>query len=198
MDRIASKTTIANVMSHRIWTLFRDVAEMIIIAALVVIFVRNVATNYTVNGPSMEPTLVEDHRVMVNRLGAIRFWGISLYGQEDFLFEGPERGDIIVFDPQQYGTEKIVKRVIGLPGDKVDIANGVVKVNELPTNYSNGFTETKSHLDFPVVVPPDNYFVLGDNREQSNDSRNWGYVPTTDIVGKVWILYWPWRDVSTY
>ena len=108
-------------MTHHIWTQLRGVAEMIIITALVVIFVRNVAITYTVNGPSMEPSFQEDHRVLVNRLGAVRFWGISLYGQPDFLFEGPERGDIIVFEPQQPGTEKIVKRVVGLPGDKVDI-----------------------------------------------------------------------------
>ena len=106
---------------------------MIIITALVVIFIRNVAITYTVNGPSMEPTFQEDHRVLVKRLGAIRFWGVSLYGQQDFLFEGPERGDVIVFEPQQSGTEKIVKRVVGLPGDKVDISGGVVKVNEIPT-----------------------------------------------------------------
>ena len=185
-------------MTHHIWTQLRDVAEMIIITALVVIFIRNVAITYTVNGPSMEPAFQEDHRVLVNRLGAVRFWGISLYGQPDFLFEGPERGDIIVFEPQQPGTEKIVKRVVGLPGDKVDISGGVVKVNEIPTNYSDQFTETKSHHKFPVVVPPDNYFVLGDNRDQSNDSRNWGYVPTEDIVGKVWLLYWPWQETSTY
>ena len=103
-------------MTHHVWTQIRDIAEMVIITALVVIFIRNVAITYTVNGPSMEPTLDEDHRVLVNRLGAIGFWGISLYGQPDFLFEGPERGDIIVFEPQQAGTEKIVKRVIGLPG----------------------------------------------------------------------------------
>ena len=185
-------------MTHQIWRQLRDFAEMIIITALIVVFIRNVAITYTVNGPSMEPTFLEDHRVLVNRLGAVRFWGISLYGQQDFLFEGPERGDIIVFEPQQFGTEKIVKRVIGLPGDKVDISGGVVKVNEIPTNYSDQFTETKSRYDFPIVVPSDSYFVLGDNRNQSNDSRNWGYVPTEDIVGKVWLLYWPLRKISTY
>ena len=176
----------------------RDVAEMVIITALIIVFVRNVAITYTVSGPSMEPTFVEDHRVLVNRLGAINFWGISLYGQPDFIFEGPERGDIIVFEPQQSGTEKIVKRVIGLPGDKVNIINGIVEVNNIATTYSEDFTDPKSLLDFPVVVPPYNYFVLGDNRDHSNDSRNWGYVPAEDIVGKVWMIYWPWRAIDTY
>ena len=185
-------------MSDQLWKQARDIAEMIVITALVVIFVRNVAITYTVNGPSMEPTFLEGHRVLVNRFGAISFWGISLYGQPGFLFNGPERGDMIVFEPQQPGTEKIVKRVIGLPGDKVDIANGVVKVNDLATNYTEKRTDPKSHLDYPVVVPPHSYYVLGDNRDQSNDSRNWGYVPTQDIVGKVWLLYWPWEATSTY
>ena len=196
--RKGPRNTIAYDMTNQLWKQVRDIAEMVIITALVVVFVRNVAITYTVNGPSMEPTFLEDHRVLVNRFGAIRFWGISLYGQQDFLFEGPERGDIIVFEPQQPGTEKIVKRVVGLPGDKVDISNGIVEVNEIGTNYSEDFTETKSHLDYPLVVPPDNYFVLGDNRSQSNDSRNWGYVPTEDIVGKVWMLYWPWQQISVY
>ncbi len=185
-------------MTTQLWKQARDIAEMVVITALVVVFVRNVAITYTVNGPSMEPAFEEDHRVLVNRFGAIRFWGISLYGQPDFLFEGPERGDIIVFEPQQSGTEKIVKRVVGLPGDKVDVVNGGVEVNEIATNYSDDFTDPKSHLDYPIVVPPDNYFVLGDNRSQSNDSRNWGYVPTEDIVGKVWMLYWPWQRISAY
>ena len=185
-------------MSTRIWSLLRDAAEMVVITALVIFFIRTVAITYTVNGPSMEPTLEENHRVLVNRFGAIGFWGVSLYGQPDFLFEGPERGDIIVFEPQQYGIEKIVKRVVGVPGDKVDISGGNVFVNDIPTTYTSGTTDPKSHLGFPVVVPPNEYFVLGDNREQSNDSRNWGYVPTDDIVGKVWMLYWPWQEVSTY
>ena len=185
-------------MADQFWKQTRDIAEMVVITALVVIFVRNVAITYTVNGPSMEPTLFEDHRVLVNRFGAISFWGISLYGQPDFLFEGPERGDIIVFEPQQPGTEKIVKRVIGLPGDKVDVVDGIVEVNEIMTNYTDAYTDSKSHLDFPIVVPPQVYFVLGDNRDSSNDSRNWGYVPTKDIIGKVWLLYWPMREITTY
>ena len=185
-------------MTTQIWAQLRDVAKMVIVTALFIVFMRNVAITYTVNGPSMEPALMEDHRVLVNRLGAISFWGISLYGQPDFIFEGPERGDIIVFEPQQHGNEMIVKRVIGLPGDQVEISNGIVMVNDVPTNYVNIRTDAKSHLRFPVIVPPDEYFVLGDNRDQSNDSRNWGYVPTEDIVGKVWMLYWPWQYISTY
>ena len=185
-------------MTHHIWSQLRDVAEMFIITALVIVFIRTVAITYTVNGPSMEPTFMENHRVLVNRFGAIGFWGVSLYGQPNFVFAGPERGDIIVFEPQQPGTEKIVKRVIGLPGDKVDIHNGTVIVNDIMTSYADSHTAPKNHLDFPIIVPPHEYFVLGDNREQSNDSRNWGYVPTEDIVGKVWLLYWPWRETSTY
>ncbi len=193
-----SSNTIAYDMSPQLSRTLRDIAEMIIITSLIVVFVRTVAITYTVNGPSMEPTLMEDHRVLVNRFGALRFWSISFYGQEDFVFEGPERGDIIVFDPQQSVSDKIVKRVIGLPGDKVHIRNGIVEVNDVATEYTESFTEAKSHHTFPVVVPPEQYFVLGDNREQSNDSRNWGYVPTEDIVGKVWLLYWPWETFTTY
>ena len=166
--------------------------------ALIFIFMRNVATTYTVNGPSMEPTFLDEHRVLVNRIGAISLWGISLYGQPGFVFQGPERGDIIVFEPQQPGSDKIVKRVIGLPGDKVDIADGMVEVNGVKTTYTDAYTDSKSRLDFPIVVPQREYFVLGDNRLMSNDSRNWGYVPAEDVIGKVWLLYWPWRAFSTY
>ena len=185
-------------MMHWLWNQYREVAQMVIVTALIIVFLRTVAITYTVNGPSMEPTLFADNRVLVNRFGAIQFWGVSFYGQPGFLFEGPERGDIIVFEPQQPGAEKIVKRVIGLPGDLVEIRDGAVTVNRVPSEFAPDFTEAKSRLDFPVQVPPQVYFVLGDNRGQSNDSRDWGYVPTEDIVGKVWMLYWPWEEIQTY
>ncbi len=193
-----NRNRIAYDMTHYVWTQIREFAKMIIIFALVFIFVRTVAITYTVNGPSMEPTLVEDYRVFVNRLGGIGFWGISLYGRPDFLFGGPERGDIIVFEPQQHGNEMIVKRVIGLPGDQVHIENGDVYVNDIVTNYTADYTDAKTRFDFPAVVPPHEYFVLGDNRDSSNDSRNFGYVPAEDIVGKVWMVYWPWQEILTY
>ena len=170
---------------------------MAIIAALVIIFLRTVALSYTVNGPSMEPTFVHGDRVMVNRLGVIGLWGVSLYGQSDFLFQGPRRGDIIVFERSQQ-EDDIVKRVVALPGDEVDVVDGIVEVNNVRTIYTNDYTEVKPWFSFPVIVPINHYFVLGDNRESSQDSRNWGFLPAKDIVGKVWLVYWPWEKISTY
>lgn len=185
-------------MSINTWYILRDGAQMIIITAVVLVLVRTVATTYTVNGPSMVPTLIAEQRVLVNRLANIRFGEISLYGQRGFLFAGPERGDVIVFEPQQEGPDNIVKRVIGVPGDQILIQDGNVFINGAKSNFIDEYTTDKSHFQYPITVPQGHYFVLGDNRRQSNDSRNWGYVPAEDITGKIWMIYWPLREFLTF
>ena len=186
-------------MSRSIWKTLRDVAEIIIVTAIVLIVVRTVATTYTVRGPSMEPTLDAPDRVFVNRFGNLRVADFSLYGQGAFVFGGPDRGDIMVFEPQEAGPDNIVKRVIGIPGDEVNITqDGQVFVNGALLSYSDTSTELKSHFDYPVVVPAGHYFMMGDNRPRSNDSRNWGFVPAEDFVGKVWLVYWPLGDFLTF
>ena len=137
-------------------------------------------------GSSMEPGLENGQRLIVNK---------AIYH-----FEEPKRGDVIIFhSPSNYQTDYI-KRVIGLPGDTIEITGGVVYVNgspltedyiKAPPNYSYG----------PFVVPDGNYFVLGDNRTNSNDSHTGWTVPAQSIIGKAWLSIWPpsdWGVVHAY
>lgn len=170
----------------------RDYAEMVIVLGLLMCLTLSVATQYEVRGPSMEPTMFQGNRVLVNRVGGLQLGGFSMFGNGDFLFQGPERGDIIIFNPQTEGTDSIVKRVIGIPGDNIDISPvSLVTVNGVPENFGHGLPLPKTFFRYPVMVPPGHYFVLGDNRPESNDSRNWGFLPAEDIVGKAWASIWP-------
>ena len=179
-------------MSPRIWNTAREYAELVIRLGVLMVATLALATQFNVRGPSMEPTLVQNDRVIVNRLGSVQLGGFSLYGNGRFLFQGPERGDVVIFEPQNYGNDSIVKRVIGLPGDNIDInRNGEVFVNNVREGYGGDYTDSKGYFDYPVMVPAGHYFVMGDNRGQSSDSRDWGFLPAQDIIGEAWAVGWP-------
>ena len=99
-------------------------------------------------------------------------------------------GDVIVFSPPIGAETEFVKRVIGLPGDVVDIVDGEVYVNGALSAFDDEHTSAYAG-DYPVTVPEASYFVLGDNRDVSSDSRQWGLVDADDIVGRAWFSYWP-------
>lgn len=177
----------------------RDYAELMVVLGILMAFTLAVAAQYQVRGPSMEPTLSQDNRVVVNRIGSLQLGGFSLFGTGGFVFQGPERGDVIIFKPQTYGNDSVVKRVIGIPGDNIDISRlGIVTVNGQQEHFGGGYSAPKGYFRYPVMVPPGHYFVLGDNRGASLDSRDWGFLPTEDIVGKAWAVVWPFRDFAIY
>lgn len=155
-----------------------------ILFALVLAFLINhfVIVNATVPTGSMETTIMPDDRIVALRLS--------------YLFEDPKRGDIIVFkypdDPQQ--KTLYVKRVIGLPGETVEVIDGDVYINGSKTPLNETYTKEKAIGDFgPFEVPEDSYFMMGDNRNNSLDSRYWEnkYVPKDKILGKVFFKYFP-------
>ena len=129
--------------------------------------------------PSMLPTIQIDDRLLVDKIS--------------YKFTDINRGDVVVFRPplnvDQRGVD-YVKRVIGLPGDKIEISDGKVFINERELNepYEK---EEPNYTYGPVIVPNETYFVMGDNRNNSNDSHNWGVLAKKNIVGKVFIRYWP-------
>lgn len=130
---------------------------------------------------SMRPTLEVSDRVMVDKLS--------------YRFQNPERGDIVVFSPtealkQQNFRETFIKRVIGLPGDKVEVKGGRVYINDQPLQ-ENYVAEAAQYKWGPVTVPPNSYLVLGDNRNNSYDGHHWGFVPRQYIIGKAFFRYWP-------
>ncbi|MDE3077843.1 MAG: signal peptidase I [Chloroflexota bacterium] len=155
---------------------FREIVETLILTALIFFGVRVLVQNYKVEGYSMEPTLQDSQYLIVNKVG--------------LHFSQLQRGDIIVFRYPLDPTKSFVKRVIALPGDSVEVRDGKVSVDGqvLKEPYLNA--PTRGY--FPrTVVPAGDYFVLGDNRNNSSDSRAWGPLPANDVIGRAWVSYWP-------
>ena len=167
------------------WTLV--IGAAVLVALLMQHFVVQV---FSIPSESMVPTLMVGDRVAVNRVSYV-------------IGGGVERGDVIVFkrpkgeatgDPNQ--PEQFIKRVIGLPGDVVEAREGVVYIDGKPLRETGkrGYLSSDvvtNNLSRPVVVPPNKVFVLGDNRERSRDSRFFGAVPESDIIGRALVVAWP-------
>lgn len=175
------------------------IARDLAIVLLLFLMLRAGVEGFSVDGLSMQPTLHDRDRVLVNKLSYRRIelgflswvpiWGDDL-AEERFLIHGPRRGDIVVFDDPRFLGEEIVKRVVGLPGETVEIRSGVVFIDG--RRLDEPYVDRASNDNRPpLVVPPGYYFVLGDNRNQSVDSRSLGPVPLDAIVGKLALRYWP-------
>lgn len=167
--------------------LAREIVETIVLTLLIFFVFRLVIQSYHVEGPSMQPSLHTDEYVLVNKVA--------------FLFRPPERGDVIVFHFPHDTTQDYIKRVIGLPGDTIRIDSTHVWVNGVQLNEQAYISVPANPFSKEWKVPPDQYFVLGDNREVSDDSRYWDYVPKSFIVGKAVMVYWPlgnWQFINTY
>lgn len=185
-------------MNQTNWT--RELFEAALIGVFVFIAIQVAVANFRVEGSSMRPTLLPGHYLMVNklvyyqvdteRLGKIiPFWNPA-EPQLIHAIRPPQRGDVIVFDYPLEPDRQFVKRVIGKPGDLVAIADGKVTVNNqtLDEPYLDFLGHTHMHA---VQLAGDEYFVLGDNRTGSRDSRHWGPLPEDHIIGRVWAIYWP-------
>jgi signal peptidase I len=164
-----------------VMAIVRELVETALLAAIIWLAVNFATARYVVEGSSMEPNLHTGEFLIVNRLS--------------YQFHEPERGDIIVFDYPNNPSDDYVKRIIGLPGDSIRISDGVVYVNDEPldepylTHNIPKFQEGQWQH-----IPDGEYFVLGDNRRASSDSRSWGMLEEDLIIGKAWITYWPISD----
>jgi signal peptidase I len=166
--------------------LVREIIETIVLTLLIFLVIRFVIQSYHVEGASMLPRLHTDEYVLVNKVS--------------YLFHAPERGDVIVFHYPLDTTQDYIKRVIGLPGDTVKVDATRVWVDGVLLNEP--YIQAASNPIPPQSwkVPPDQYFVLGDDRPNSSDSRYWGYVPKDYIVGNAVLVYWPtsnWQIIKT-
>lgn len=156
----------------------------VILAGLIIAFI---AQSFLVEGSSMEPSFHDGQRLMVEKVS--------------YRFREPKRGEVVVFRYPGDERRKFIKRVIGLPGDEITIRNGFLHVNgqRLEESYINGPTYgTYSAPTFgPVLVPEGTYFVLGDNRRNSDDSRypDVGFVPKKNLVGRALFVYWPLNQI---
>ncbi|HLT19632.1 MAG TPA: signal peptidase I [Thermomicrobiales bacterium] len=183
-----------------------EITETLVLALLIFLAVRTVVLNFRVDGLSMEPTLDTGQMLLVNRQIYFHFDLNEVLNVLPFVdregehiiypLHPPQRGDIIVFDPPIHSTDKpYIKRVIGLPGERVSIRDGSVYINgeRLDEEYL-GSTSTSwpgRPDDFELLIPEEHVFVMGDNRNNSTDSRSFGPIPYSDIIGRAWISYWP-------
>ncbi len=174
----------------------RDTGETIITAVVIFLVLQGTTQSFLIEGSSMKPILVQGERLLVNRFVYVQS-PFSLFGDDAYLFGGPERGDVVVFHPPTGSSTDFVKRIIGLPGDVIDLDGAFVYVNGEKTAWVDVST-ARRHEDYPVTVPPDEYFVLGDNRRVSVDSRNWGFVDADSLVGRAWAIYWPINEFHLF
>jgi signal peptidase I len=165
-------------------TLLRSIIETFILTAIIFLVVNTAIGRFQIQGPSMQPNLHEGERVIVDK---VSYW-----------LRPPQRGDIIVFDG--HGTVDLIKRIIALPGETIEIHGGQVFINGgvLDEPYLEQITSTDLSAQ---QVAADHYFVMGDNRGNSQDSRAFGPITSKEIVGRAWIIYWPptnWSIVPHY
>ena len=158
----------------------KDFLQSIVIAGLLAFFIITfVAQSFVVDGRSMEPTLSHGERLFVNKF--------------IYRFNEPQRGDIIVFTPRGATSGRYIKRIIGLPGEKISIRDGKTFIDGKPLAEDYIYEEMRGYYG-PEEIPEDHYFVMGDNRNHSADSRVEeivGFVDLDSIAGKAFWLYWP-------
>ena len=179
------------------------------LAAIVFLLLQTTVRNFKVDGSSMDPTLVHGQYLLVNRLvylnvemgrlsTIIPFWNVEVESSRHAIHP-PRRGEIIVFefpDKNPNNPRKdFVKRVVGLPGETIRIHHGEVLVDEqlLDEPYLAENGRSNSH---EITLGEGEYYVLGDNRNHSRDSRAWGVVPKENVKGKVWMVYWPVPEIQ--
>jgi signal peptidase I len=185
-----------------------EILETIAFALLMFFFIQFSVGNYRVELFSMDETLKPGDRLVANRLlyshiGIDNIWNVLPFRDMEvknkslFLFHIPARGEIIIFRSPMNSSTDFVKRIIGLPSEVVSIKRGQVLIDGEPIKEPYIVHKDRRSMD-PILVPEDSYFVLGDNRSGSSDSRDWGVVPLDNIVGKVWLRYWPGSELSVF
>ncbi len=185
----------------------RELIETLMLALVIFIAVRGVVQNFRVEGSSMDPTYRTGQYVLVNK-GLFARVNLEAVGRvipfidsddnSRYLFRGPRRGEVIVFHPplpNSYDRD-FIKRVIGLPGDHVQVKDGRVSVNgrELIETYLRNVQTFCGGQWCDLQLGPHEYFVMGDNRTNSSDSRLWGPVPAGNVIGKSMLVYLPLDD----
>jgi len=188
-----------------------EIIKVIILAFVIIIPIRVFLFQpFFVQGASMEPNFEDSNYLIVNELG-YKKTSFSLDGKNFFTvapFKKLQRADVVVFRYPKNPSQFFIKRVIGLPGEKVEIKNGQVIIYN-QANPEGVFLDESVYIskniktvagmdDFVISLKEDEYFVMGDNRAYSSDSRVWGPVPSSDIMGKVILRAWPLDAISAY
>ncbi len=178
-EMVAPRAGIGRALGSAVQEAIQIVAPALVLALIIHMFLAQATVVF---GQSMEPNLHANQRLIVDKIS--------------FRFHSPERNDIVVVDRPNM-EEMLVKRIVALPGETVDIRRGTVYVNGIPVDES--YPHDHSEYDMPpITLGPLSYFVLGDNRANSNDSRSFGPVTREQIVGRVWLRYWPVSEVTLF
>jgi len=202
-------------------TLFREYAEAIIIAMILAFTIRVfVVQAFKIPSGSMIPSLLIGDHILVNKMSyglqlpqdckfEVSFPPVTCYSSQTLIdFGKPHRGDVIVFRFPEDEEKDFIKRIVGEPGDTVHIRNKIVYINgeelkdkeftqRIDPGIIDGRINPRDNFG-PITVPPDSYFVMGDNRDQSLDSRFWGYVKTNKIKGRAFLVYWSWNGQGSW
>ena len=168
----------------RLGAFFLDILQVIVFAVSIFLFIYLLVMQpHKIKGSSMEPDFHDMEYLLTDKV--------------TYRFGEPKRGDVIVFKSPPDYKDEFIKRIIGLPGDRVMIRNGRVYVNGqvinepylMPNQYTSAGTIAIEGQE--LTVPPNNFFVLGDNRDHSFDGRNFGFIDKSKITGRAWLVYWP-------
>ena len=178
----------------------QEYIEAIIIAILIAFFIRTfIIQAFKIPSGSMKPTLLVGDHILVNKF----LYGVKIPYLRNTVIPilQPKRGDIVVFIYPEDRSKDFIKRVVGVAGDTVEIRNKKIFLNGLPYNDGHGVyvddfiipgaIQPRDNFG-PITVPKGTIFVMGDNRDQSYDSRFWGFVDQKDVMGKAVIIYWSW------
>ncbi len=160
------------------WMMVRELVETVVLSLIIFLLIRQVVQNYRIENHSMEPNFYEGQFVLVNKLA---YW-----------FGEPRRGDVVVFHNPRNTNEDYIKRIIGLPGDTVEVRDQKVFINgqPLPEDFPHNPMPPGEYIG-PVVVGDGQLFVMGDNRPNSSDSRVFGPIEQNLVVGQAWLRIWP-------
>jgi len=174
----------------RLGLFFLDILEVVVFAVAIFLFVYLLLMQpHKIKGASMEPNFPDGEYLLTDKI--------------TYRFKEPTRGDVVVFKAPGANGEEFIKRIIGLPNETIKIENGKVFINEklLVEEYLASSLTTQAGVFIQkqgkIIVPTDHFFVLGDNRPSSSDSRTWGFISKSDITGRAWFIYWPISSLGT-
>ena len=177
-------------MKQKTKKIIREYAESLLIAAVLALIIRTfIVTPFKIPTGSMEPTLMPGDKIFVSRF--------------IYRFSRPQRGDVVVFRYPENPRRDFIKRLVAFGGETLEISAGKLKIDgqliDQPEIFQNIFYQNQGAYGAPgakITVPPDAYFVLGDNSSSSRDSRYWGFVPKKLLLGKAFVIWWPPRRIG--
>jgi len=164
----------------------RDIITPVIVALVIFALLQVTVGSFKIHGSSMLPNIQQDECIIVNKAA--------------YFFHSPQSGEVVVLHSPLNPNSDLIKRIIALPGDTIEIKDGTVIVNNVPL-VEDYIQEKPNYTFLSQEILPDHYFVLGDNRNNSSDSHKGWTVPRENIVGKVWFVYWPlqkWSLIKHY